>query len=390
LIEDNAEYAELVQRWLSQREDATFILNWTDSLMEGMNSLTLGGVDVILLDLGLPDSDGLNTFTTIKTFAPGVPIIILSASDSESLALRLVQEGAQDYLLKSSCNSDSLAKAIQYALVRYVGPAPREGAPRLADPTRVIGVIGAKGGVGATTVAVNLALELRRQTAEKTLLADLDMHSGLISFLMNLQSGSSIADAVENYQRLDAMVWQGIAVRGPDELDIVRSPGLLGESELNSDRLRHVLTLIRPFYRHIVVDLGRLNRISSLLLDRVNEVFLVTTTGVTALYEAKRTITALRKAEFEGDRLRLIVSQHNNPQGYTGTDLDRVFGIPVFARLPDASRELNESVVRGKMLAENSEYRVQMAALARKLAGLPEKPVKGTVSQLLSFVEKLR
>jgi DNA-binding response OmpR family regulator len=101
LIEDNAEYAELVQRWLSLREDATFILNWTDSLMEGMNSLTLGGVDVILLDLGLPDSDGFNTFSTIKTFAPGVPIIILSASDSESLALRLVQEGAQDYLLKS-------------------------------------------------------------------------------------------------------------------------------------------------------------------------------------------------------------------------------------------------------------------------------------------------
>ena len=196
LIEDNAEYAELVQRWLSLREDATFILNWTDSLMEGMNSLTLGGVDVILLDLSLPDSDGLNTFTTIKTFAPGVPIIILSASDSESLALRLVQEGAQDYLLKSICNGDSLAKAIQYALVRYTGPTPRDGAPRLADPTKVIGVIGAKGGVGATTVACNLALELRRQTGEKTLLVDLDVHSGLVSFLMNLQSDTSIADAV--------------------------------------------------------------------------------------------------------------------------------------------------------------------------------------------------
>jgi pilus assembly protein CpaE len=319
-----------------------------------------------------------------------VPIIILSASDSESLALRLVQEGAQDYLLKSICTSDALAKAIQYALVRYVGPAPRDGAPRLADPTKVIGIIGAKGGVGATTVACNLALELRRQTGEKTLLVDLDVHGGLVGFLTNVQTETSIADAVTNYQRLDISVWQGIAVHGPDDLDIVRSPTLLGGSEINADRLRHVLTLIRPFYRQIVVDMGRLNHLSAILLDRINEVFLVTTTSVPALYEAKRTIGALRRAEFEGDRLRLIVNRHNNTHGYSGSDLDRVFGIPVYARLPDATRELNDAVVRGKMLAENSDYRGHMARLARKVAGLPEKNGKGPVSQLLSFVEKLR
>jgi len=390
LIEDNPEYAELVQRWLSLREDATFVLSWTDSLMEGMNSLTLGGVDVILLDLGLPDSDGISTFTTIKTFAPGVPIIILSASDSESLALRLVQEGAQDYLLKSVCTSDSLAKAIQYALVRYVGPVSSDGAPRLADPTKVIGVVGAKGGVGTTTFACNLALELRRQTGEKTLLVDLDVQGGLVGFLMNLTSDCSIADAVVNYQRLDASVWKGITICNADELDIVRSPGLLGASEINADKLRHVMTLIRPFHRQIVVDLGRLNRVSSILLDRINEVFLVTTTSVAALYEAKRAIGALRKADFDGDRLRLIVNQHDKTQAYAGNDLDRVFGIPIFAKLPDCGRELNEAIVRGKMPAENSDYREHIAVVARKIAGLPEKNARGPVSQLFSFVDKLR
>jgi CheY-like chemotaxis protein len=58
LIEDTAEFAELVHKWLSPKGDIAFILSWSDSLMQGLNSLSEGNVDVILLDLGLPDSNG--------------------------------------------------------------------------------------------------------------------------------------------------------------------------------------------------------------------------------------------------------------------------------------------------------------------------------------------
>jgi len=74
LIEDNPEYAELVQGWLSardrRRDDIAFTLNWTDSLVAGLNRLSQGDVDVILLSLALPDSSGLQTFTTTKAHAP--------------------------------------------------------------------------------------------------------------------------------------------------------------------------------------------------------------------------------------------------------------------------------------------------------------------------------
>ena len=58
LIEDSPEYAELIRAWLGDEEDAEFVLSWTDSLLEGMNTLAQGGIDVVLLDLGLPDSRG--------------------------------------------------------------------------------------------------------------------------------------------------------------------------------------------------------------------------------------------------------------------------------------------------------------------------------------------
>jgi DNA-binding response OmpR family regulator len=99
LVEDSPDYAQLVQRWLSPKEDIVFALNWTDTLMAGLNRLSRGGVDAVLLDLGLPDSNGMETFTAARLHAPTVPIILLTGGDTESLALRMVQEGAQDYLV---------------------------------------------------------------------------------------------------------------------------------------------------------------------------------------------------------------------------------------------------------------------------------------------------
>ncbi len=382
LIEDTPEFAELVHHWLAPRNDVAFKLHWADSLMQGLNCLAHGGVDVILLDLGLPDCNGYETFTTIRNYAPTVPVIVLSGADSESLALRMVQEGAHDYLIKSACNGETLSKALRYAAVRPIGKAGGAGAG--LDRTRVIGLIGAKGGVGVSTVACTLAAELRRQTGHSTLLADLNLDAGLVGFLMNADSDHSILDAISNLHRLDRSVWASIVAKCPAEVDIVRAPGTFGASDVDGEKLRYVLTLIRAFYRWILLDLGRLDRFTRSLLDRVDDVLLVTTTSVPALFEAKRAISALRSAGFEGDRLRLIVNQLGNTQDFRGSELDRLFGIPIYSRLPGSAQQLHDACVQGKLPADNTDFRKQIAELARKLAGIPLKP-KNRVAQLFSF-----
>jgi Flp pilus assembly CpaE family ATPase len=261
LIEDTPEFAELVHKWLSPKGDITFILSWPDSLMQGLNSIAQGHVDVILLDLGLPDSNGYETFTTVRTYAPAAPIIVLSGGDSESLALRMVQEGAQDYIIKSACNAEMLSKALRYAAVRHTGQAASGGAEASSDRAKVIGVIGAKGGVGVTTVACNLAVELRRQTNQTALLADLNLDSGLVGFLMNAESGYSLLDAISNFHRLDRSVWGSIVAHCAGDVDVARSPGVFGEGDVDGEKLRFVLTLIRAFYRWILLDLGAANKL---------------------------------------------------------------------------------------------------------------------------------
>jgi Flp pilus assembly CpaE family ATPase len=387
LIEDSPDYAELVRAWLADEEDTKFVLNWADSLLEGMNTLAKGGIHVVLLDLGLPDSSGPQTFSVIKSAAQGAPIIILSAGDSEALALRMVQEGAQDYLVKGSCSSAVLKKAVQYAMLRTAGQGGKPGSAALPNGAKIIGLMGVKGGVGTTTVACNLALEIRRQTEHKTLLADLDIDAGLVNFFMNIEARHSIMNGANGVHQLDTSCWEGIVAQDASGLHVARSPGRMGATASDVDRVRHLITLLVGMYQWILLDLGRLNSFSLGLLDRIDELLLITTTSVPSLYEAKRLIVALQKAGFEADRLRLVVNQFGDRNDYSGTELDRLFGMPVYARLPGASQELHDACANAKHLSEDSDFRGRIARLARKVAGQPEAP-KSKVAQIFSFADK--
>ncbi|MCU1234287.1 MAG: response regulator receiver protein [Candidatus Solibacter sp.] len=386
LIEDSQEYAELVRRWLSTKDNIEFVVHWTDSLMAGLHRLTNGDVDVILLDLGLPDSQGFGTFTTATTHALGIPIVILSGGDTESLALQMVQQGAQDYIIKGGCNREVLVRSLRFAVSRSSQLTSVETVP---DQGTVIGVMGAKGGVGATTLACNLAIELRRQTDQRTLLADLDLNAGLVSFLMNAEAEHTILDAVTNAQFLDRSFWDRQVAHGFGGVDVVRSPNLLGIEAEQMQGIQDVLAMIRTFYRWTVLDLGRMTSLSLSLLERVNQLYLVTTFSVPALYEAKRTIGALMKAGLDTDRLRVVLNHVGASQNFSGDELGRIFGVPVYANLPSAAQELHDACAQEELLVGSSGYRVQMARLARRVAGLSEER-SGPVAQFRSFTSKFR
>jgi Flp pilus assembly CpaE family ATPase len=387
LIEDSSEYSELVRRWLSPQDDIEFVVHRTDSLRAGLSRLEKGDIDAILLDLGLPDSRGLETFTTTKLNAGKVPVLILSGSNTESLALQMIQQGAEDYyIMKSTCDGELLVKALRYA----VGRCPqRVAADTASDQGTVIGVMGAKGGVGVTTFACNLALELRRQTEQRALVADLDVDAGLVSFLMKTDGEHSILDAAANVHRLNHSFWNDIVAHGPGGVDIMPSPNLLGVDSADIARIQDVFATIRMFYRWTVLDLGRVASLSLSLLDKVSELYLVTTVTVPALHQAKRTIGVLLRAGLEPDRLRLIVNQVGSTES-SGNELSRLFGVPVHAKLPSAGRELDDACSKGQVLAANSEYRIQVADVARKIAGLPKETSGGPVAQLWSLADKFR
>jgi diguanylate cyclase (GGDEF)-like protein len=118
LIEDDPEDADLLQEMLLERNTDWCEVEWVDHLQAGLERLAAGRADLVLLDLSLPDGHGLETFAQVHAQATGVPIVVLSGLDDEKLAVQMVQEGAQDYLVKGQADSHLLVRAMRYAIER--------------------------------------------------------------------------------------------------------------------------------------------------------------------------------------------------------------------------------------------------------------------------------
>ena len=123
LIEDNPDEAELLQAFLSSVRKLNFKLTHFDFLSDGLDYLNGQNdihqqIDVLLLDLHLPDSQGFDTFLRVNRTAPWVPIILITSLDDEALAVKAVRQGAQDYLVKSEIDGGLLSRSIRYAIER--------------------------------------------------------------------------------------------------------------------------------------------------------------------------------------------------------------------------------------------------------------------------------
>ncbi len=118
LIEDNLTDTVLIQEMLKEVRKPIFKLHNTRRLEEGLDHIEKNEIDVLLLDLNLPDSFGLDTFKKANENAPQIPIVILSAFDDEDIAVKAVKGEAQDYLIKGKVDSSLLARSISYAIER--------------------------------------------------------------------------------------------------------------------------------------------------------------------------------------------------------------------------------------------------------------------------------
>lgn len=119
LVEDNPGDARLIQEAFRDAGGTACELEWCDRLSAALERLAKGGVDVVLLDLSLPDGHGLDTFAKTVVEAPQVPIVVLTGLDDERVAAEAVRMGAQDYLVKGRVDGELLVRALRYAIERH-------------------------------------------------------------------------------------------------------------------------------------------------------------------------------------------------------------------------------------------------------------------------------
>jgi DNA-binding response OmpR family regulator len=183
LIEDSADSAILAKHFLGASKIADFHVVTATTLDLAREALARQRFDAILLDLNLPDSHGLDTFSRVRDLARGAAIVILTGVEDEAVATAAIGHGAADYLIKGEVGGEGLARRIRFAIERS-----RAIPPAAAEPKRdglVTLLTGAKGGSGVSTMAINLAAVLSRKE-RSVILLELRSHGGTLAAMLGV------------------------------------------------------------------------------------------------------------------------------------------------------------------------------------------------------------
>ncbi|MGB9604748.1 MAG: AAA family ATPase, partial [Bryobacteraceae bacterium] len=259
--------------------------------------------EVVLVEIGELGERMAQVFREIRANStPPALVAIHDAADPEKI-LAAMRAGACEFVYPP------LESNLPPAIERIV--AESSGRRRQSAGGKTIGFFSAKGGCGATTVACHVAAELQRQTPQKIPLADLDLETGLIRFLMKTKSDYSVLDAAHNIDRLDEHFWRALISNGMPRLEVIAAPAVAASVEPPAEEaFQRVIRFARTLYDWVIVDLGRsLNPGTMNALEKIDEGYLVTTLEVPALYQAKQLITTLLSTGYGGERLRVILNR---------------------------------------------------------------------------------
>jgi pilus assembly protein CpaE len=325
-------------------------------------------LDVLIIDLTQLAEPFEQVVRRIKSVSVPPMIIALNEAADPEVILGAIRAGANEFLYPP------LQAGLHKALERLSGERAKSHATT-RQRGRTLGFVSAKGGCGATTIACHVAVEIQRMSSQDVLLADLDLETGMVGFVMKAKTPYSIMDAVRNVHRLDLSYWKALVSNGQAHLEVILAPAVASVQETpDPEHFRQVLGFMRSNYDWIVTDLGRsLSPLSLGMLADIDDLYLVATSDVPSLHQCKQVVQVLLDAGYSRQRLHLVMNRMPKRSDLGPGELQRLFGVPVYESLPNDYPVLYETYAEGNLLPPGSELGKAMSALASKISGVAPK-----------------
>lgn len=235
----------------------------------------------------------------------------------------------------------------------------------------VYAFVGAKGGVGTTTAAVNVALELASAAPRQALLVDLHLSNGDAAVFLAEEPRFTVADAIENAHRLDEGFLRSLVVRTKSRLDLLASPDSGSGASADAGRIRSVIDFSAAHYRYTVLDVPRSEPAALEALEAAERIVVVANQELATVRSAGRLASMLRQ-RYGKDRLALAVARYDPRSEIGQDDIERAVGVKVRWVLPSDYRRAVEALNSGRPLSLGNHNRLSASfkALAFDLAGL--------------------
>ncbi len=364
LAEDRERLAVLQQRAEGSTAARTvfshggFPSSGTDSILRQIQDLR---AEVVIVDIDPHLSQrAINTIELLKNSTNDLAIFALGDMDHPPTIVATMRAGACEYLDRRAD-----ATSLQEALGRYISSRARS--LNLAGRARVLSFMNAKGGSGATTLAVNTALALQQEHGA-TLLVDFAT-LGHAALHLNVRPVFGLSDALQNLHRMDAALLKGFITVCRRDLHLLAGMSQIANLAPTTSELARLFDLLVSHYQYVVVDCSsRMDQISHMLADLSHEVLLVTQTDVAALWSTNRMRAWLDETGGEG-KIRAVLNRYKKIAGFGEEDVQKATNCKVAWKVPNSYHPVASAIDRGEPLVlHDSDLSRSIRGLAAMLA----------------------
>ena len=352
-------------------------------LLEKALSALANELSVSRVLLNYPDEGDL--IRTLRTYAPEVIFLSFEKGD---LAMKVVErvfqevEGVQFIAYHRDCDAGTLREIMRAGVrelvhepfelsalvesLRNVKMLVEQKPPMYSAKGRIYSFLPAKAGSGATTMALNLGGALARMANTRVLLADLDLSSGILRFLLKIRNEHAIMEVIEHMHELDENLWQQL-VTTVAKLDVLHSGPLNPNVRVDPAQIHDLAQFCLRNYDAVCVDMsGNLERYSLEILRDSQQVFLVCTPEVPSLHLTREKLAFLKTLDLDS-RVSVVLNRVSKQSLLTPQQVEDVLGVPVKLNFINDYQVVNAATRAGEFVDPKSKLGLQFAELASSL-----------------------
>lgn len=304
--------------------------------------------DIVLMDINMPDLDGLTATGILTASNPDLGVIIMSVQGEQEYLKKAMSAGAREYLVKPF-TSDELVASVEKT---YELQNKRKHGSRSPDQniqSRIFSIFSTKGGVGKTTIACNLAVALARTTKKRVALVDLDLQFGDVAVMMNLSVKNTLYDLVKDLKNVDADIVNDYLTTHFTGVHVLPAPVKPEYAEfIDAKQIEKVLGLLAGNYHYIVIDLpAALSEIVLTALDASERILVVSTLDLPTIKNVKVGLDLMESIKYPREKLHVVLNKASEQFGIKYREFEDAVGHPIWSLMPEDSNTVITSANKG-------------------------------------------
>lgn len=307
---------------------------------------SLGNQAVVFIDI--PDNQDLETQGIVENIKLYTPQIVITSTDySTDNIVKAMRSGAKEFLPKPLIKDD-LKRVL--TLLQKIEPEEESA-------SKIIAVYSNKGGIGKTTVAVNLAAEIARTTGDKTALVDLNLQLGDVSTFLNLNPTFDVSYVINNLmdKKEDALI-KAFEQYKSTNLYVLSDPNYIEQSEcITPQKIEKLFSALKKVFPFIVVDLSsNIDENSLKILDISDLILFTTIVNIPAIRNAQRCLNLFKSRRYPQDKVKVVLNRYMENDEIKLEDIETTLGEKVYWKIPNNYFSIMEAINKGVTVSEVS------------------------------------